>query len=68
MKLKKYGLTIRGKHKEWNFTTWVDPKYVPEWREDGIIIEKIVNTIPAWVARLGLVRVWCFFEDLLTSN
>jgi hypothetical protein len=24
----------------------------------------IVNTIPEWIAGLGLVRFWCFFQDI----
>jgi hypothetical protein len=63
---KLYSLYIRGKRKEWEFDVWVDPKYLDEWRDDGIKIDEVVNIIPAWWVGLGFsVTVWCFFQDLL---
>lgn len=62
---KLYALDIRGKWKEWTFEVWVDPKYVDEWRSDGLHIDEIVNTIPEWWMNLGFsARLWCFFQDL----
>ena len=63
---KMHILNIRGKRKEWGFEVLVDPKYVPEWREDGLDINEIVNTVPQWYADLGLpIGVWCFVQDIL---
>lgn len=60
-----HNLTIRGKDKTWGFTINVDPKYLPEWRADGLEIDEIVNSVPMWVVELGIpVRLWCFFQDI----
>ncbi len=64
MSKKLYSLTIRGREKTWTFDTYVEPKYVDEWRADGIEIDEVCNVIPVWVADLGLTRAWCFFQDL----
>jgi hypothetical protein len=64
MSKKLYSLSIRGRQHSWNFHVYVDPKYVPEWRADGIEIDEVCNTIPEWVVNAGLLRPWCFFQDL----
>lgn len=61
---KALSVTVRGKHKVWSFTTFADPAYLSEWREDGLEIDEIVNVIPVWVADAGLVRPWCFCQDV----
>jgi hypothetical protein len=27
-------------------------------------VHDVINTIPVWVAGLGMTRVWCFAQDL----
>lgn len=61
---KLYSITIRGKQHTWSFDCFVNPEFVDEWRADGIEIDEMVNTIPEWVADLGLSGVWCFLQDL----
>lgn len=56
---KLYSLDIRGKRKEWCFDIWADPKYVEEWRNDGLVLQEILNTVPMWVADFKLTRIWC---------
>lgn len=64
MTRKLYGLAVRGKHCEWGFRVWLDPKYLDDWRGDGLQIDEIVNTIPAWWVEWGLpVNLWCWLED-----
>lgn len=46
------------------FDTLVDTRYLDEWREAGIEIYILENSIPEWVADLGLVRIWCFLQDV----
>lgn len=41
-----------------------DPQYIPEWTADGLLIDEVVNTVPVWIADLGLVRPWCCLQDL----
>jgi len=62
--MKLMSIEIKGKHKSWSFPFYGDSKYLNEWREDGLKIDEIVNTIPEWVVDLGLTKVWCFFQDI----
>lgn len=65
MSKKLHSITVRGRTKVWSFNTYVDPKYVDEWREDGLEVDKILNTIPEGVVNMGLLRPWIFFQDLM---
>jgi hypothetical protein len=57
-------VTVRGKKNSWTFPTYGDTKYLQEWREDGLEIFVLENTVPSWVAVLGMARPWCFFQDI----
>lgn len=57
-------ITVRGNRKRWCFDFSGDPKYLEEWRADGLDIVVIENTIPVWVVTLGLVRPWCWLQDV----
>ena len=59
-----YNLVIEGERKEWNFLVLGDEESVRAWRDDGLAVYEVVNTVPVWIADLGLVRVWCFLQDL----
>lgn len=61
---KLYTLTVKGQDKSWCFEVMIDPKYVEEWRSDGIEIYELVNTIPEWVVAIGMLKPWCFFQDV----
>jgi len=66
---KLYSLDIRGREKEWSFEIIVDPKYIEEWRIDGIKINEIVNKIPQWWVDMWFsVKFWCFWQDLFNFN
>lgn len=59
------GISVRGKRKTWGFHFYGDPKYIEEWREDGLDVTIIENTIPAWWVDWGFsVRLWCIAQDL----
>lgn len=60
----KLSITIQGKNKKWSFTFEGDPRHLDEWREDGLDVEEVLNTIPEWAVNWGLCRVWCFFQDI----
>lgn len=58
----KYSIIVRGRHHEWGV-------YVPEaqakaMQEDGFEVSEVHNTIPAWVVDAGLIRPWCWAQDL----
>jgi 1,4-alpha-glucan branching enzyme len=64
MSEKLMALTIRGRHEEWTFLISADPKYLEEWRADGLCIDEVVNVVPQTVADLGLTHIWCWLQDI----
>lgn len=64
MAKKRYSLIVRGERSTWSFDVLAKPEHVEDWRRDGLIVEEVINTIPVWVADLGLVRAWCFAQDI----
>ena len=61
---KLLSVEVKGAEKNWSFDFHGDPKHLEEWREDGLEINEIVNTIPMWVVDMGLMAPWIFFQDL----
>lgn len=64
MTKKLLSITVKGNHHEWSFNFYDDPKYIQEWRDDGLEIDEICNTIPEWVVSFKLVKQWVFLQDL----
>lgn len=64
MTKKLLSLEVRGNEKNWSFSFYGDPKHLDDWREDGLVVNEIVNTIPEWVVDAGLLKPWVFFQDL----
>lgn len=64
MAKKLLNIHVRGKDRSWSFEFYGDPKYLEEWRADGLQIDEVCNVIPEWIADLGLVRPWCFLQDI----
>ena len=58
----KWQAVIRGRRHEWIVT--VDQVTADAMRADGIEVVEIVNTVPEWVARIGMARVWCAAQDI----
>lgn len=61
---KLHNLEIRGYRHLWGIDVMADPKHVADWQADGLNVTETLNTIPEWVVDLGLVRMWCLFQDL----
>ena len=57
-------IEVQGTHKKWCFHFYGDPKHIKVWSDDGLQVNIIENTIPAWVADLGLTRPWCILQDV----
>lgn len=61
---KHYSLTVRGENKVWIFDILAEPPHVEEWRDDGLDVGEVCNTIPEWYVNAGLpVGLYCFFQD-----
>jgi hypothetical protein len=63
--VRKLQITVRGREKQWGFMFDGDTRHLADWRADGLEVDEIINTIPEWVVDTGLLRVWCFMQDLL---
>lgn len=61
---KLFSVTVRGNRHTWSFHFYGDSSNLQTWRDDGLEIDEIINTIPEWAVDLGLLRPWCFFQDL----
>ena len=61
---KLLSLEVKGKTKEWSFNFYGDPKYLDEWREDGLEINEVINSVPELINDIGLTRLWIFLQDL----
>ena len=64
----KMQIHVMGKTKEYYFDFDGHPDDLQGWWDDGLDIAKIVNEIPVWVASLGLVREWCWLQDLFCKE
>ena len=65
-RLSRYTITVRGKRRTWSLDLDADPRFVEEWRADGLEIDEVINTIPAWWVDLGLpVGLWVWAEDFV---
>lgn len=64
MTAKLVSTRILGLYKTWDIVFEASPEYLAALRADGLEVYEVLNTIPVWIARLGLVRPWCFLQDL----
>lgn len=63
--MNRYSLRLRGDRHEWNVRVYARSEWVEAWRNDGLVVDEVLNVIPEWWVDWGLpVDVWCFFEDL----
>lgn len=60
---KLLSIHVRGKQSLWSFEFRGDPKYIPEWRADGLDVYEVENIIPFWLPPI-LVRPFVIAQDL----
>lgn len=65
---KLLSLSVKGHHNEWVFHFYGNPEHIPFWREDGLDVVEVCNTIPVWVVNLGLTKVWVVLQDVFNFN
>jgi len=64
MAKKLYAVYVKGRERHWSFPVLLDEKHIQEYRDDGLVVDEIVNTIPVWVVDCGLTKLWCFLQDV----
>jgi hypothetical protein len=57
-------LEIRGKHHLWSIDTAMSQRQIDDMRADGVEVGELIYTIPAWAVEMGLLRPWCFVQDV----
>jgi hypothetical protein len=62
--MPRASVDVRGKQLEWSVTWNASQEQIDAMRADGIDIWMPENSIPAWVVDIGLLRPWCFFQDI----
>ena len=61
---KVLSITVKGKNKTWGFNFYGDPKYLADWRADGLQVDEVVGSIPVWAVELGLTKLWFRLQDI----
>jgi hypothetical protein len=56
-------ITVRGKQHRWNFHFEGDEKHLQEWRDDGLEVYVVYNSIPLWLPSWAM-KLWCFVQDV----
>lgn len=59
----KFSITVKGKENTYSFNFIADDKYWQEWLDDGLEVNKVVNTISPLVYKLGLTKLVCYLQD-----
>lgn len=62
MNEKLHSVEVRGKGHTWCISTYITRETAAAWRDDGLTVHEIQNTIPDWWP--FDVRIWCFFQDV----
>lgn len=60
---KMLSITVQGKRCKWTFEFMGDPKYLDEWRADGLDIDEVCNIIPEWMPG-SLIKPFYYLQDL----
>ncbi len=60
----KINICVQGDDNEWLFEVDGTLQDLNDWRDDGIECYVIENTIPEFIADIGLTKTWCFLQDI----
>lgn len=61
-----HSVIVRGRGHTWCIDTYITKATAQDWRDDGLDVREILNTIPKWWVDAGLsVRLWCFCQDVI---
>ena len=60
---KALQIVVQGKTAAFAFSFQGDPKHIPEWTAQGLQVDEVVNSVPVWVVRVRLTRLWIAVQD-----
>lgn len=61
---KAVTLDIRGKQHRWSVDAVMSQRQIDDMRADGVDVGELINTVPEWAVDMGLLRPWCFVQDV----
>lgn len=60
-----HAVVVCGKGSTWVIHTYITKETAQDWRDDGLEVYEVLNTIPAWAVYAGIpVRLWFFVQDI----
>lgn len=62
--IRTYIIEHHGNTHTWALLIRRTEEAAADMRADGIELHEMTNTVPFWVAELGLARLWCFAQDI----
>ena len=61
-----HSVVVKGRGHTWIIDTYITKATAQDWRNDGLTVWEVLNTIPKWWVDMGgSVRLWCFVQDVL---
>jgi len=57
-------MIVRGRTSEWAISFDASQDQIEAMRADGIDVGILMHRVPAWAVELGLLRPWCFAQDV----
>ena len=57
---------IRGQHHRWSVDAVMSQRQIDDMRADGVDVGELINAVPEWAVDMGLLRPWCFVQDVLS--
>ena len=60
---KTLQIIVQGETAAFGFNFQGDPKHIPEWTAQGLQVDEVINSVPAWAARARLTRLWIAAQD-----
>lgn len=61
---KLLSITVQGKNHKYSFNFYGNMDDVKTWRDEGLEIDVIENTVPVWIVNMGLTKIWCKMQDV----
>ncbi len=61
---KKCSVNVKGKKHIWRVQVYATMEQIKRWDQDGLDVGIEIYSIPEVIMRLGLVRPWCFMQDI----
>ena len=59
----RHSVEVKGRGHTWSVPTYITEQTAQDWRDDGLTVHAIENTIPYWLPLWIPTRLWCAVQD-----